>query len=82
MARASASDRAYFDRVARQNASLKDDGVPASLAEMFDRLERIRSDLGALATPGRDAHDEGDLAAHLAFYERWRRIRSRGTDRA
>jgi hypothetical protein len=50
---------------------------------MFDRLEEMRRSLGPLAIPGVVASDdEGDLASHLAYLERCRRIRSRGTERA
>jgi hypothetical protein len=82
--RASADDRAYFARIARQNRSLEDEDVPESLAEMFDRLEHIRRTLGPLAEPGieADADDEGDLASHRAFLERVREIRRRGANRA
>jgi len=52
MARASQADREYFARVARQSRALEQESAPASLAEMFDRLDRIRQTLGSLARPG------------------------------
>ena len=78
MARASSADRDYFARIARQNREIQDERVPASLAEMFDRLERIRRSLGALAWPGAEGADEGDLPGHLAFLERQRTVGRRG----
>ena len=80
--RASAQDRAYFERIARQNRTLEDAQVPGSLSEMFDRLEHIRRTLGRLAVPGVEADDEGDLASHRAFLERVREIGRRGANRA
>lgn len=76
--RATSDDHAYFRRVAVANARLEDDGPPASLDEMFERLERMEHRLGALgrAAVGADAGsiDDGDLASHLAYLERLRRI--------
>jgi len=79
MARATASDRAYFERVRQQNDQLAEPAVPASLAEMFERLEAIRRIHGPLAEPGIAGGGDGDLASHLAYLERLRRIGSRGT---
>jgi hypothetical protein len=79
MARASAADRAYFERIAAGNRALDNGRPPASLNEMFDRLERIRESLGALAEPGRPGTDDGDLESHLAFLARCKQIRTRGT---
>jgi hypothetical protein len=50
--RVSADERDYFERIARQNRALPEDGVPGSLAEMFDRLERTRERCGSLSSPG------------------------------
>ena len=80
MERASPEDRSYFERIALANERLEESPVPRSLAEMFDRLERVRRLHGPLARPGVDGDDEGDLSAHLAFLEKVRRARSRGTD--
>jgi len=74
MDRVSREDRAYFERIARQNASLPEDLPPASLAEMFDRLERIRRIHGSLAHPGAADADDGDLASHLALLRRGKQI--------
>ena len=79
---ATASERAYFDRIAQQNRSLCPDEVPASLAEMFDRMEQIRRTLGALADPGIAGSHDGDLPSHLAFIERSKEIRRRAAKRA
>lgn len=81
MARPSSADREYFERVARQNDALADESVPASLAEMFDRLERIRRVHGALAQPSAAGDDEGDLPGHLAFLERIRSVKRGGANR-
>ena len=76
--RATSNDRAYFRRVAAANARLDDDRPPASLNEMFERLERMQYRLGPLGWPGEevDAADppDGDLASHLAYLERLRSI--------
>jgi hypothetical protein len=81
-ARASAAERAYFDRIARQNPTLSGDAVPASLSEMFDRIEQIEASLGALARPGITGSDTGDLLSHLAFLERAKEIRRREAEHA
>ncbi len=78
--RASTADRAYFQRIARQNPSLSQDVAPSSLAEMFDRLEQIVHTLGALAKPGIAGSDDGDLAFHLAFLERCKEIQHRAAE--
>jgi hypothetical protein len=78
MARASSADREYFARLARQNLAIEDETPPASLAEMFDRLEKIRRSHGALARPGVARSAEGDLPGHLAFLERIKAVARRG----
>ena len=82
MRRVSAEELDYFERITRQNRALPEDEVPSSLAEMFDRLERIRERCGSLSSPGVDGGGEGDLHSHLAFLERQARIRRRGAERA
>jgi hypothetical protein len=78
MSPASRSEREYFARVGSANSSLAGESVPGSLAEMFDRLERIRGTGGALAEPGvRDA-GEGDWPSHMAFLDRIRTTGRRG----
>jgi len=67
--------------VAEQNRALAEETVPASLAEMFDRLEAMRRALGDLARPGVPGDDAGDLAGHLAFLERVRMVQRRGAKR-
>jgi hypothetical protein len=81
MGRASPTEREYFARIARQNPALGDERVPASLAEMFDRLEQIRRSAGALARPGVAEAGDGDLAEHLAFLERVRAVERREASR-
>jgi len=82
MARASQADREYFARVARQSRALEQESAPASLAEMFDRLDRIRQTLGSLARPGLPEDEEGDLASHLARIARMRTVRRGGAQRS
>ena len=82
MERASSRERDYFARVARQNRELSDETPPASLADMFDRLEALRRSHGALARAGVAGTDEGDLPGHLAFLAHIRRISRRGADRS
>ena len=77
MKAASDKDRAYFLRVARQADRLKRASPPASLAEMFARLDQIRAVHGPLSQPGIDRESEGDLQSHLAFLARVRMIRER-----
>jgi len=72
--RASPAERAYFERVGRQARRIDDERPPASLAEMFDRLERIRRVHGPLADPGIEGQDEGDLQGHLALLQHMRTI--------
>lgn len=81
MARASREERDYFERIGRANAVINDESAPASLAEMFDRLDEIRRLHGALARPGVAGPDDGDWASHLAFLERLRAVGGRGAQR-
>jgi predicted ArsR family transcriptional regulator len=67
--RASVAEREYFQRVAAASAALADESPPASLAETFERLERIRVELGVLAEAGVDGEDEDELRSHLRLYE-------------
>jgi hypothetical protein len=72
MCPASRFERKYFERVGAANRALVDESVPGSLAEMFDRLERIRRASGALAEPGVQDAGEGDWPSHLAFLDHLR----------
>lgn len=65
-------DRAYFARIARASANLQWDAPPSSLAEMFERMQRIRELHGELAEAGVDMDSDGDLASHQAFLARLR----------
>jgi hypothetical protein len=67
MIKATASDRDYFRRVERGNRELSSSPPPASLAEMFERLETAARQLGSLAAPGRGGSSDGDLSSHLAY---------------
>ena len=74
MNRASREERRYFRRVAATNARLDDGGPPASLAEMFDRLEAMERRLHHLGRAGIGGPHDGDLESHLAFLERLRTV--------
>lgn len=74
MHRASASDRKYFRRVAAANERLELAKPPASLEEVFERLEDMEDRLGSLGHAPRSDSGGGDLASHLAYLERLRRI--------
>ena len=74
MHRASASDRDYFRRVAVANARLERGQPPASLQETFERLEEMEDRLGGLGHARGPDPGGGDLASHLAYLERLRRI--------
>ncbi len=74
MKRASPSDLRYFERIARLNRSLPGDPPPISLAEMFDRLERLERQLGSFVRPGHPGAGDGDLDSHITFLQRLRSI--------
>jgi hypothetical protein len=82
MKKASQADRDYFARVARANLALAGNEPPGSLDEMFDRLDQIRRELGALAQPGIAGPDDGDLDGHLRFLARQRYVLNRGKNGA
>ena len=79
--RASASDRAHFDRVGAASAALPEDVPPRSLEEVFERLDAIRRTLGAAARPGLAGDDASELEAHLRLRQRGREIEANGTQR-
>ena len=74
MKRASAQERRYFRRIAAANFRLDDGGPPASLAEMFDRLEDMQRRQGPLGGAGTGGPHSGDLESHLAYLARLRSI--------
>lgn len=74
MHRASASDRDYFRRVAAANERLELPKPPGSLEEVFERLEYMEDRLGGLRHARGSDPGDGDLASHLAYLERLRRI--------
>jgi hypothetical protein len=83
MCPASRSERDYFARVGSANRALGGESVPSSLAEMFERLEQIRSASGPLAQPGVREGGDGDWPSHLAFLDQIRKVGRRGgTQRA
>lgn len=79
--RASRSERAHFERVAAASGALPEDAPPRSLAEVFERLEAIRRELGDAARPGVAGSDESELEAHLRVWRRGQEITARGAKR-
>jgi hypothetical protein len=76
---ASASDRAYFQRIGARNRYLSSGSpaaAPSSLREAFERLAALEAALGGLAAPGR-AEGDGDWPSHLSFLQH---LKSRGHD--
>ena len=69
MTKATASDRDYFRRVGRSNREVSRSPPPASLAEMFERLETAARQLGSPAAPEQGLSSEGDLSSHLAYLD-------------
>jgi hypothetical protein len=68
--RASEADRAHMRKIGEAKRTLaRESKPPASLSEMFERMEQIARWHGALAKPGVDGGD-GDLDSHLAYLER------------
>jgi hypothetical protein len=76
--RASSADRAHFRRIAEASGPLPEDAPPRSLLEVFERLDAIRSTLGAAAQAGVTGEDEAELEAHLRVLRRGREIGARG----
>jgi hypothetical protein len=76
--RVSEADRAYMRRIGEAKRALaREEKPPASLREMFERIDQIYTRLGALAKP-RIAGGDGDLDSHLAYLERRRARSERG----
>jgi hypothetical protein len=80
--RASDADRAYFRRLAEASGPLDDEAPPNSLDELFERLARMRSQLGPLGIPGAPGEDESELMSHLRIYQRWSELRGRRSQRS
>ena len=74
MERASDRERRYFERIGAANRATAGGGPPATLAEAFDRLERMAEQLGPLTRPGVEEPGDGDLGSHLGFLERLRTV--------
>jgi hypothetical protein len=79
--RASRTERAHFERIAAASGALPDDAPPGSLAEVFERLDAIRRELGDAARPGLSGSDDSELEAHLRVLRRGREIGSGGAKR-
>jgi hypothetical protein len=80
--RASDAEREHFRRVAAGSGPLPEDRPPASLAEVFERLEAIRCALGPAARPGLQGEDPSELEAHLRVLRRGKELAARGAKRA
>ena len=76
MKRASGKDKAYYARLRRNNRRLPCPAPPASLADVFQKLEAMNRQLGELAEPGRADTDHGDLQSHLEYLNRIHRLDS------
>jgi hypothetical protein len=76
--RVTRADRAVFERLGQANAAVRDELPPRSMAEVFDRMEAIRSALGRWAEPGLPPDDEGALAELLRIREKFLAKRRRG----
>jgi hypothetical protein len=76
MKRASAREKAYFERLGGHSRELPRTAPPASLAEMFQRLETTARQLGSLAVPGMPGPGRGDLQSHLDYLHRIRAVGS------
>jgi hypothetical protein len=75
--RASEKDRAHMRKIGAAKRALAREGKPpASLAEMFARMEEIERRHGSLAKPRVEGGD-GDLASHIAYLDRRRSLGSR-----
>jgi hypothetical protein len=72
--RPSDAEREHFRRIARANAdsASRDERPPASLREMFDRLEALHAALGRFAEAGIDGGDPSELESHLRVMRRLR----------
>ena len=84
MARATETQHAYFQRIARANRTPTGDTRPRSLREMFKRLDAMRRTHGKLANPGIAVPDpDGDLQSHLAMLRHMRAVlKRRGSEGA
>lgn len=72
--KASAEERAYFQRLGAANRRLNRGNPPTSLAEAFERMARIEEMHGRQSRPASQEGD-GDLQSHLAFLAACRRKR-------
>ena len=72
--KASAEERAYFQRLGAANRRLNRGNPPTSLAETFERMARIEEMHGRQLRPASQKGD-GDLQSHLAFLAACRRKR-------
>jgi hypothetical protein len=79
---ASEADRAHFRRIAEASGPLPEDRPPASLAEVFDRIDAIRRTLGPAARPGLAGEDASELEAHLRVIRRGKELAARGAKHA
>jgi hypothetical protein len=71
--RPSAAEREHFRRIAQANAAAVAEALPpASLREMFDRLEELHRALGRFARAGVEGEDLSELEAHVRVMQRLR----------
>ncbi|MEB2345620.1 MAG: hypothetical protein OZ948_12855 [Deltaproteobacteria bacterium] len=71
--RATDAERAYWRKLAEASERLRDgETAPASMSEVFRRMESLRARLGVLAEPGLAPDDEQALAESVRLHARWR----------
>jgi hypothetical protein len=68
-----------FRRLGEANAALRDELPPQSIAEVFDRMEAIRTALGRWCEPGLPTDDERAIAETLRIREKFLAKGRRGT---
>jgi hypothetical protein len=72
-------ERAHFRRIGAALASHRRSAPPASLAQMFERLEALHRTLGSYAQADHAGEHEAELASHVRVI---RHLRRRGRERA
>jgi hypothetical protein len=71
--RPTAAEREHFRRIAEANrAEAAEVTPPASLSEMFDRLEALHRALGPFARAGVEGEDLSELDSHVRVVQRLR----------
>jgi hypothetical protein len=78
--RATEAERAYWKKLDEANRLAEPEAPPpATLEEVFERMNAIRRRLGPLAEPGLLADDEAAMKENLEIRDRFLRKETRGT---